>query len=351
MQTRHTILLLALIALTLHATIAFVSPPASSETTTSLHSSSGIPAHHHHHVSEPATDRQVRVLSPLATLASFFLGSSPAAAASSAFVSSVDTYFPGAQPTSVIVDRVVRALRREQPLLASSICSDEINETPESLLTRLQAGLVSSGKSTKKLGIFHLGGLGGLPFVGVSGMGAMLQHVPQQGSVVIVFGPHVGISESGGVGKVQRAGMPEETSSCGAAVGAYQAIQKGKKSASGNAFDYEEDYIIQQLKPKLEVLAGQEAQGGDATIAAVTNSMYEIVFGLLKNELDVFTSKKEFWDRIHQVTLVGGIIINRSSAGEDYFQPITMTTINADQGETSTYDEVFGDLLKSRGKI
>lgn len=232
----------------------------------------------------------------------------------------------------------------------------------------------SSSRTSSSTGTFHLGGLGGLPFVGTSGMGAFLHHVPDHGKVLLVFGPHVGISERGQLGTLLRPGKTEETPTCGAAMAAYQAILRhtdhddthdnatgstttaaaaAKGGASSNAkklktptttrhFDFQEEYIIDQLKNKLQNLAGKEAMGGDETIALVTNKMYELIWDLMKLELDsVTTSNTDFWNEISEITLLGGILINRNAQyGEDYFQPLMMKSITA-RGELSLYDNVF----------
>ena len=106
-----------------------------------------------------------------------------------------------------------------------------------------------------------------------------------------------------------------------------------------------------KLKKKLGTLAGKEAQGGDDTIALVTRNMYDLVWDLIKIEVDSVTSKADFWKNISEVTLLGGIIINRSAlGGEDYFQPLVMKSMNS-QGELSLYDEVFGDLVTPSNKV
>lgn len=53
---------------------------------------------------------------------------------------------------------------------------------------------------------FNLGGLAGVPFVGKTGFGAFSHHVPVDGNILIVFGPHVGISPEGELGKTKRIG-------------------------------------------------------------------------------------------------------------------------------------------------
>ena len=76
---------------------------------------------------------------------------------------------------------------------------------------------------------FSLGGLGGLPFAGKSGFRAYLHHVPDSGRLLVLFAPHVGIDSEGRIGALQRDGQTEVSKACGAAVGAYKAIQ-GKKA-------------------------------------------------------------------------------------------------------------------------
>lgn len=325
----------------------------------------------------------------------------------------VRKYFPGAQPSSHVARHVVAALRHRNytptnTLLGSSICSDEINQTPNSLIHLLEQtltycpGTTATTTRTRRTttftpnssacgaGAFQLGGLGGLPFVGTSGMTAFYHHVPHhhsnlatttatttaRGKLVILFGPHVGISERGNVGKILRPGMQEETASCGAAVAAYEAIsneraaattttpaitgsgggritqptrRKSSPSKDESHFDFQEDYIIDKLKKKLETLAGKEANGGDETIALVTKKMYELVWDLIKLEMDAVTSKDEFWTEVSEVALLGGIIINRnakkSGGGQDYFQPLMLKYVT-EQGEQDALGEVFRDQVK-----
>ena len=44
---------------------------------------------------------------------------------------------------------------------------------------------------------FNLGGLSGFPFAGTTGFGAMAAHIPDDGSCLILHGPHVGITKDG----------------------------------------------------------------------------------------------------------------------------------------------------------
>jgi len=340
---RHRIIWFIIAFLCLHVSLSYVVLPR--------HTSSKI-----EEVQPESIARQARIITPISIFTSLFHPHASAAIETedTAFGVSVEKYFPGALRSSLIGRRVIRALRNRDynprnTLIGSSVCVDEINEHPNSLLLQLESSLVDA----KNAGIFHLGGLGGLPFVGVTGFGAFVQHCPDQGKLVVVFGPHIGISESGQLGKIKRTGMKGETASCGAAMAAYQAISNGtaKKDNSRKGLDFQQEYIIENLKKKLKTLAKEEETGGDRSIALVTGKMYDLIWEMLKSEIDIITSTSGFWDKVNEITLLGGIIINRSaSIGEDCFQALNMRTIT-ERGETSIYNEVFGDLSTPRDRV
>ena len=78
--------------------------------------------------------------------------------------------------------------------------------------------------------MFPLGGLAGLPFTGLTGWGAFSHHVPKDGNIVVLYAPHVGLNTKGVVGKVDRPGQANETSACGASIGAYNHLNKDDTS-------------------------------------------------------------------------------------------------------------------------
>ena len=96
------------------------------------------------------------------------------------------------------------------------MCPDEINHYPNSLNNRLNR---VAGKC------FYMGGLAGIPFIGKVGYTAFTNHVPEQGNLVILFCPHVGITPDGDFGKFCRHGQQQADTSCGAAVAAYRWLQ------------------------------------------------------------------------------------------------------------------------------
>mmetsp|Transcript_23076 Transcript_23076/g.49963 ORF Transcript_23076/g.49963 Transcript_23076/m.49963 type:complete len:363 (+) Transcript_23076:96-1184(+) len=300
--------------------------------------------------------REARIMAPIsAVLASLApitgISTANAVPSANAFESSLRKNFPGSLSNSAIALRVAASLRdrgymRTNTLFGSSLCSDEINDTAESLVGDFQNKLGVEG-------VFNLGGLGGLPFVGISGMGAFTSHCPVDGKIFIVFGPHVGISDDGTVGKIERVGKTSVSTSCGAGIGAYKAIMaadstKAEAKETIGTKDFQEEYIISQLSNRLDALKGQEPS--NETITYVTNKMYDLVWEMLRSEINAFTTKPDFWSSVSEVTLLGGIVVNRGhgesfgiAGGEDYYQPLMLKSLTKD-GESDVYGEVFGDF-------
>merc|ERR1719188_2297784 len=133
-------------------------------------------------------------------------------------------HFPNALPSKVVHNRTRSVLEEqlgfkpETTLLGSSFCPDEINNQERDLATLMRNHY---GK------IFPMGGIGGAPYVGETGFKAFSSHVADDGHIIVIFGPHVGISPAGEVGKYQRTGQDDVSTSCGAVVGAYSACVAG----------------------------------------------------------------------------------------------------------------------------
>ena len=305
--------------------------------------------------------REARITGPFTALMTPLFGMGDAAFADSdqtMFDKSLNTYFPGSITNSEITYRMTKVLRsrgynEKNTIIGSSLCSDEINDTSSSFVTTLAKKVTSLGYG----GVFNLGGLGGLPFVGTSGFGAFTSHTPKNGKIIIIFGPHVGVSNDGVIGKVERVGKVAPSTSCGAAVGAYKALMAGTVdyNAPLGTRDFQEEYIIQNLRKKLGPLAEVEKKGGDGSVTYVTQQMYNLVWDIMRFNVETFASKPGFWDSCTEVILLGGIVVNRGHGvnlvgGDDFFQPLTLTTINA-QGESNIYGDVFGDLKTPKGNV
>jgi hypothetical protein len=80
-------------------------------------------------------------------------------------------------------------------------------------------------------------------------------------------------------------------------------------------------------------------------------TMFDVVNDVLEGQLEAAFSKPGFWDKVSEVTLLGGIVVNRGHGaglvgGDDYFQPLQFKAINKN-GEVDMWDQVFGDLKRT----
>lgn len=236
-----------------------------------------------------------------------------------------------------------RGFTASNTILAHSVCSDEVNHKDEQLLD-LMVSRWGEG--------FSLGGLAGIPFAGKSGFRAYLHHVPDNGKLLVMFAPHIGIDAQGRIGALERDGQSAVSKACGAAIGAYKALGAQSAAPAANAvlsisdnnkaedepFDPQLQQIVGLLKPKL---GGIEDSAND--IGFVTYQMYGIVRDLLEASI---AQTPDVWDWANEVALVGGIIINRHTGG-DFFQPLSFETRYKDGDKVKRVD-LFEDAFGKR---
>ena len=262
---------------------------------------------------------------------------------------SQEVVFPTAMLSGEVDRAIAKTLRSrgftpQNTLFGHSICSDEVNNRKEQLIplmiNRWQEG-------------FTLGGLGGLPFAGKSDFGAYLHHVPENGKLLILFAPHVGIGPLGRVGALQRDGQDSISSACGAAVGAYKALQ-GKKTVPSDPltvletvkeedvntkFDPQLEEIVKLLAPRLSGI--EESQD---SIAFVSYQMYGVVRDLL---YAIVNQTPDIFDDANEIALVGGVMINRRLGG-DFFQPLSFETLT---GKNVAPVDLFEDAFGSKPNL
>jgi len=236
--------------------------------------------------------------------------------------------FPGALPGPVVHARTVDVLTRapynltpENTLYGNSVCPDEINHE--------DGGLPDIMK--KYWGeCFPLGGISGAPFVGKTGFKAFSHHVPKHGHVFVLYGPHVGISDKGEVGKVVREGQDAASHSCGAAIGAYQCcLSKGKldegwykEDQKGDSRDTQMNEILAAIAPHAEEISKQ------------TNPMASLAFeayGFVDKYIHDIVNC-DFGDG--NLILVGGIQINMPKPYADHFLPLKFEVRSKRRGAT-----------------
>lgn len=202
----------------------------------------------------------------------------------------VKKFYPDALSLDTLIHNVISAISSqynyppEKILLANSICSDDINsiEYPQ--------------EARQMLGSFEMGGLNGFPFTGLTGMAAFASHVPDNGAVLIFYGPHIGITTHGKIGKVTRTGQHSETNCCGAAAAALSRINDPRRI---DKLDEQMIHLENILKDNKErVLSSQipEKEAAEIFYEAIEHRIYELI------------EKTEFSG--NHIFLLGGIIIN-----------------------------------------
>ena len=252
-----------------------------------------------------------------------------------------------------------RGFTPRNTLFSHSVCPDEVNAKSEELQALL----------SKRWGeAFTLGGLAGFPFAGRSGFRAYLHHCPDDGKLLILLAPHVGVAQldpdgtgagSGRVGALQREGQSKLATACGAAVGAYKAdLAKRKQppqeaaAAASSApvvgspasgvldsaqgvydFDPQIEFIKEQLMPRLDGIENAKDE-----ITYVTYQLYTIARELLYSEIAAAT---DLFDWCNEVAVVGGVLINRAKGG-DFFMPLGLQSRTKGGGVEDLYEEAFG---------
>ncbi|REL37618.1 hypothetical protein DYD21_07475 [Rhodohalobacter sp. SW132] len=187
----------------------------------------------------------------------------------------------------------------KKTILATSVCSDEIIQSATNF--RDHVALDNP---------FQIGGLAGFPFAGLTGFHAFAGHIPDDGGAIIIYGPHIGVSESNHTGKVIRTGQRIETSCCGALVGAVGALKNAESPKPDKELDYQQWLLTDQLSRHTD-----EITESDDPLIAATDRMFEKIDGRIKKLLE--KSRDHF--KGVRVALLGGIIINTDYGKDDWF--------------------------------
>jgi len=224
----------------------------------------------------------------------------------------IKSAFPGAVTNAQLVNKVTKALSSygygDTTMVATSFCCDEVNRNLETDFQKVYRDT------------FSLGGLAGFPFGGVTGFGAMASHIPDGGSCLVVYGPHVGVNKDGKVGTVERRGQEKSGTCCGSAVAAagyISKVYKGEVEAAGGPTepnDAQQLYVGSMLLPYAERLAKAEEPMVDLPYAT-----FEPVDSLVEKILAKAGGKVKGDGKI---ALLGGLQINTPEGMSDYFLPV-----------------------------
>ncbi|CAK0879572.1 unnamed protein product [Prorocentrum cordatum] len=218
-------------------------------------------------------------------------------------------FFPDALPGEAVHRRSTLILERygfksQNTLLGTSFCSDEINNQSDCLAVLLQDYWGD---------VFPMGGISGTPFTGRTGFAAFSSHVADEGNILVAFGPHVGISEDGEVGKIPRKGQANISSACGAVIGAYNACRCGwtEDSSDASGYDMQMDFCKRKIAPHADAIARTENP-----MAALAHQSYQMVKDSMMSSVNTKFGSG-------YLCLLGGIQINMPPGIPDHFYPVT----------------------------
>lgn len=224
----------------------------------------------------------------------------------------VKSHFPeamDAKDTSIHylgIMQIAHKIDISKVLMATSVCSDDINVPSTTFFNVL-------------FGPFIMGGLGGLPFAGQTGMTAFAHHIPDEGSAFIFYGPHIGLTLEGELGKMYRPRQEQTGNSCGALMLALDRFKDSAYAPVINEDDYQQMRLEESLLPFREQIMGSEHPQ-----KAITEAAYQVIDEKVHAHLKA--CKAEF--HADKVTLLGGIIINTDYGLDDYFDARNFEVIN-----------------------
>ena len=163
----------------------------------------------------------------------------------------------------------------------------------------------------------------------------MSAHIPDDGCSLVVYGPHVGVATTGGVGKVERRGIKLVDNCCGSAIAAsnyLQGITDGgaQLTAQIQSFtDFQQSAVQELILPHGKRLAEAE------------DRMRELPFALYDSQtmlMDEIVKAGCGGIKAGGMALLGGVQINTAPESLDYFLPLRFDYINSD-------GEIVEDML------
>jgi len=206
----------------------------------------------------------------------------------------VRKYYPNALTTVDTVNRLLDLIESEYDLMpnqlmhADSLCCDDVN------------AIQYPPRAYEMLGPFHLGGLDGFPFAGLTGMGAFAHHVPEDGAIVIFYAPHIGVTKDGKIGEINRYGQSTNSTCCGAAVAGLSKLNSGAIIKDDvTSLDYQMNTIEQILLVKEARIKSADSQIFEAT---------EVIYEAIDKRMDQLISKTDY--PCKSVFQIGAIFIN-----------------------------------------
>lgn len=148
------------------------------------------------------------------------------------------------------------------------------------------------------------------------------------GNVLIVYAPHVGVATTGGVGKVERRGIELLDNCCGSAIAASNYVQSVTDGGAGISTnikqfsDFQQSAVQELLLPHGKRLADAEDRMKELPFC-----IYDSQDLLMQDIVKGGASRVK-----NNIALLGGIQINTAPESLDYFLPLRFDYMN-NQGE------------------
>jgi hypothetical protein len=219
-------------------------------------------------------------------------------------INSVRKWYPEALSSIETVERLLDTiesqlgLKPNQLMHADSMCCDDVN------------AIQYPPRALEMLGPFHMGGLNGFPFAGITGMNAFAHHVPEDGAVLVFYAPHIGITQDGTIGEISRIGQSNNSACCGAAKGALAKLVSNQIiDGDISSLDFQMNTIEQIFLKQKERILQAESQIFEAT---------EVMFEAIDERIEVLVKETHY--PCKYLLLVGGIFINGDKEMGSYCQ-------------------------------
>mmetsp|Transcript_25841 Transcript_25841/g.30020 ORF Transcript_25841/g.30020 Transcript_25841/m.30020 type:complete len:266 (-) Transcript_25841:185-982(-) len=219
--------------------------------------------------------------------------------------------FPGAKKSSELASHIQKILTKHgyvdnTTLVATSLCCDEVDRDLEHDFTEIYNDN------------FNMGGLAGFAFGGVTSFGAMAHHIPNNGSCLVLYGPHVGVDSEGNVGKVNRRGRTGSGACCGSAAAAFAYVKgvhggEAKQCMPASALDAQQYFVGNMLLPQAERIVSSDDADVELPLA-----LFDVQDEFMKEIISKGCGEVAGEGKI---ALLGGIQINTPSGTSEYFLP------------------------------
>lgn len=237
----------------------------------------------------------------------------------------VRKWYPNALSSVDTVNRLLDTIEKQlglkphQLMHADSMCCDDVN------------AIQYPPRALEMLGPFHLGGLNGFPFAGITGMNAFAHHVPEDGAVVIFYAPHIGITKDGTIGEISRIGQSMNSACCGAAKGALGKLTDGKIiEGDVSSLDFQMNTIEQIFLRHKDRILQSENQIFEAT---------EVMYEAIDDRIEVLVKETHY--PCKYVLLAGAVFINGDKEMGSFCQYKKFDCLNLETGERKSLMKAY----------